>query len=54
MTPVVFGDVFTDLLVIDHQHQLDILGLRQNVPFLLQVEQIERSEVRCQPPGGLM
>lgn len=26
---------FTDLLVISHQHQLDVLGLRQDVSFTL-------------------
>lgn len=32
-------DAFTNLLVIGHQHQLDVLGLRQDVSLLLQMEQ---------------
>lgn len=37
-------DAFTDLLVIGHQHQFDVLGLRQDVPPPLQTDTGQRSQ----------
>lgn len=45
---VISSGAFTDLLVISHQHQLNVLGLRQDVSFTLQHRKYMKSlGVKC-------